>query len=80
MPPFLIYCVLFLYIRDRNRRNTGTLLMHGCCRLEATGSRIEAGLQVECCGFMRVLRPKSVEELPSVPYGTRTYAPHIGGL
>jgi hypothetical protein len=53
--------------------------MHGCCRLEATGSRIEAGLQVEYCGFIWVLRPKSVEELPSVPNGTRTYAPHIGG-
>ncbi len=55
------------------------IFLHRCCWLEATGSRIEAGLQVECCGFIWVLRSKSVEELPSVPNGTWTYAPHIRG-
>ncbi len=52
--------------------------MHGCCRLEATGRRVEAGLHVEY-GFMLVLRSKSVEESPSVPNGTHTYALHIRG-
>jgi hypothetical protein len=60
----------------RNRRIT--LMLHGCCRLEATGRRVEAGLHVER-GFMLVFRSKSVEELPSVPNGTRTYALHIRG-
>ena len=64
---FDILCTFSVHYRDRNRRNTGSLLMHGCCRLEATGSRIEAGLQVECCGFIWVLRSKS------------NYAPHIRG-
>ncbi len=68
---FIVFCCTWY----RNRRNN--LLLHGCCRLEETGSRIEAGLQGERCGCMWVLRSKSVEELPlpSVPNGTRTYAP-----
>jgi hypothetical protein len=41
--------------------------MHGCCRLEATGSRVEAGLQGDRCGYTWVLRSKSVEDLPNVP-------------
>ncbi len=58
----------------RNRHNT--LLLHGCCRLEATWSRIEAGLQGERCrSNCSVLRSNSVEELPSVPNRTWTYAP-----
>jgi hypothetical protein len=77
MPLFLIYCVFCCCTWYRNRRNT--LLMHGCCRLEATGSRVEAGLQGDRCGYTWVLRSKSVEDLPSVPTGTRTYAPHIRG-
>jgi hypothetical protein len=40
----------------------------------ATGRMVEAGLHVER-GFMLVLRSKSVEELPSVPNGTRTCVP-----
>ena len=68
--------MLFLHDTGRNRRNT--LLLHGCCRLVATGRRVEAGLHVER-GFMLVMRSKSVEELPSVPNGNRTYALHIRG-
>ncbi len=71
MPLFLIYWVFCTWYR--NRRNT--LLLHWCCRLEATGSRVEAGLQGERYGYTWVLRSKSVEELPSVPTGIRTYAP-----
>ncbi len=44
-----------------------------------TGRSVEAGLHVER-GFILVLRSKSVEELPSVPNGTRTYALHIEAL
>ncbi len=55
--------MLFVHGTGRNRSNT--LLLHGCCRLEATGRWVEAGLHVER-GFMLVfLRLKSVEELPS---------------
>jgi hypothetical protein len=73
MPLFLIYCVFFVHDKGRNRRDT--LLLHGCCRLEATGSRLKAGL------LYMVFKAKvsSVEELPSVPNRTRTYAPHIRG-
>jgi len=74
--PLFWFIVLFVHDTGRNRRNT--LLLHGCCRLEATGRRVEAGLHVER-GFMLVMRSKSVEELPSVPNGTRTYALHIRG-
>jgi len=78
MPLFFISCVFFVHDTGRNRRYT--LLLHECSRLKATGSRIEAGLQVEFCGFIWFfLRSKSVEQLPSVPNGTRTYAPHIRG-
>jgi hypothetical protein len=44
--------------------------------------RQEEGLKLVCMlsvGFMSVLRSKSVEELPSVPNRTRTYALHIRG-
>ncbi len=41
-----LFIVLFVHGTGRNRCNT--LLLHGCCRLEATGRRVvEAGLQVE---------------------------------
>ncbi len=65
----------FFCTRYMNRSNT--LLLHGCCRLEATWSRIEAGLQGErwwCMWVFSILRSKSEEELPSVPNGTRTCA------
>jgi hypothetical protein len=65
--------VLFVHDTGGNRRNT--LLLHRYCWLETIGRRVEAGLHVEL-GFTWVLRPKSVEELPSVPNGTRTYALH----
>jgi hypothetical protein len=42
MPLFLIYCAFFVHDTGRNRRNT--LLLHGCCRLEAT----EEGLKLVC--------------------------------
>ncbi len=41
---------------------------------------IEASLRIECCGLIWVLRSKSVEELPSVPNGTQTYAPTSDAL
>jgi hypothetical protein len=58
--------MLFVHGIGRNGRNT--LLLHGCCRQEATGRRVEAGLHVER-GFMLVSRSKSEEELPSVSNG-----------
>jgi hypothetical protein len=48
--PLLLIIVFFVHGTDRNRRNT--LLLHGYCRLEATGSRVEAGLQIEHWGFI----------------------------
>jgi hypothetical protein len=48
MPLFLIY--FFVHDTGRNRRNT--LLLHGCCRLEATGSRIEAGFRLSALLFL----------------------------
>jgi hypothetical protein len=69
MPLFLIYC---FFVDDTGRIRRNTLLLLGCSRLEGTGRRIAAGWQVECCEFIWVLRSKSVEELPSVPNGTRT--------
>ncbi len=68
--------MLSVHGTGRNRRNT--LLLHGSCRLEVTGRWVEAVLHVKR-GFMLVLRSKSVEELPSVPNRTRTYAMHIRG-
>jgi hypothetical protein len=65
--PLFWFIVLFVHGTGRNRRNT--LLLHECCRLEATGRRFEAGLHVER-GFILVMRSKSVKELPIVPNGT----------
>jgi hypothetical protein len=76
MPLFLIYCAFFVHGTGRSRRNT--LLLHGCCRLGATGRRAEAGLHFERV-FMLVIRSKAVEEFPSVRKGTRTHALHIRG-
>jgi hypothetical protein len=72
-----LFDLLCFFVHDTAIRNT--LLLRKCYRLEATGSRVEAGLQGERCRCMLVLRSKSVEEIPSVPTGTRTYAPHIRG-
>ncbi len=71
---FFWFIVFFLHDTDSNRCNILLLL-------EATGSRVEAGLQEEeeYCGIMWFFRPKSVEELPCVPNWTRTYAPQIRG-
>jgi hypothetical protein len=55
MPLFLI--LLYVHGTGRNRRNT--LLLHGCCTLEATGGRVEAGVHVER-GFTMVIRSKLV--------------------
>ncbi len=70
--------MLFKFVHDTGRNRRNTLLLHGCCRLEATEEGLKLVLHVER-GFMLVMRSKSVEELPSVPYGTRTYALHIRG-
>ena len=70
---FGLLCFLYMV-------QAGIDVIHYCC-MDVVGwkrSRVEAGLQVEG-GFMWVLRSKSVEELPSVPNGTRTYALHIRG-
>jgi hypothetical protein len=37
--------LLYFFVHDTGRNRRNTLLLHGCCRLEATGSRVEAGLQ-----------------------------------
>ena len=74
MPLFFRFIVLYEHGTGRNRRYT--LLLHRCCRLEATGRSVEAGLHVER-GFMLVLRSKSVEELnPSPLMGSNLHSAH----
>jgi hypothetical protein len=78
MPLFLIYCV-FVY----NVHDTGIDIIHYCC-MDAVGwkrqdVRLKRACSVSVVDIRGILRSKSVEELPSVPTGTRTYAPHIRG-
>jgi hypothetical protein len=75
MPLFLIYCVFLCVVHD-----TGIDVIHYCCMDGVGWKRQEVGLKRACrvsVVGIRGLRSKSVEELPSVPTGTRTYAPHI---
>jgi hypothetical protein len=46
-----LFDLLCFFVHDTGRNRRKTLLLLGCCRLEATGCRLEAGLQAECCGF-----------------------------
>ena len=77
MPLFLIL-LCFVY----NVHDTGIDVIHYC--MDVVGwKRQEEGLKRACSvsvvDIRGILRSKSVEELPSVPTGTRTYAPHIRG-
>ncbi len=70
--------MFFVVVHD-----TGIDVIH-YCGMDAVGwMRQEVGLKRACrvsvVGIRGILRSKSVEKLPSVPTGTRTYAPHIRG-
>jgi hypothetical protein len=70
---FDLLCLLY------NVHDTGIDVIHYCC-MDAVGwKRQEVGLKRACSvsvvGIHGILRSKSVEELPSVPTGTRTYMP-----
>ncbi len=63
--------------------DTGSDIIYNCCMDVVGWKRQDVGLKRACrvtvvgvCGF---LRSKSVEEIPSVPTGTGTNAPHIRG-
>ncbi len=76
MPLILIYCSYSYMVQ------AGIDVVHYCCMDSVGWKRQEEGLKLVCMlsvGFMLVLRSKSVQELPSVPNGTRTYALHIRG-
>jgi hypothetical protein len=42
--------------------------MHGCCRLEATGRKVEAGLQCERCGYMWNFKVKVSRGITQCPH------------
>jgi hypothetical protein len=42
----------------------GIDVLHYCCMDVVGWKRVEAGLQIERCGFMWVLRSKSVDPMP----------------
>jgi len=51
--------IVFFVVHDTGRDRRNTLFLLGCCRLEGTGSRVEAGLQVECCGLVWFFKGQS---------------------
>jgi hypothetical protein len=57
-----------------------TLLLHGCCRLEATGRRVEAGLQCERCGYTWNVKVKVSRGITQCPHRDSNLCPAHQGI